>query len=39
METSKIASQVIQYVGGKENIVSAMHCATRLRMKLKNYDL
>lgn len=39
METSKIASQVIQYVGGKENIVSAMHCATRLRIKLKNYDL
>ncbi|WP_289197689.1 glucose PTS transporter subunit EIIB, partial [uncultured Dubosiella sp.] len=39
METTKIASQVIQYVGGQDNIVSAMHCATRLRLKLKNYDL
>lgn len=37
MDYTKIASSVIENVGGKENIVSAMHCATRLRMKLKDY--
>lgn len=38
MDYSTIASQVIQYVGGRDNIVSAMHCATRLRLKLKDYQ-
>lgn len=38
MDYTKIASSVIENVGGKENIVSAMHCATRLRMKLKDYE-
>ncbi|EOS62232.1 PTS system, sucrose-specific IIBC component [Firmicutes bacterium M10-2] len=38
MDYTKIASNVIENVGGKENIVSAMHCATRLRMKLKDYE-
>ena len=28
----KIAQSVIQHVGGKENIKSAAHCATRLRL-------
>lgn len=39
MDHSKIARQVIQYVGGKENIKSVAHCATRLRFQLKNNDL
>lgn len=39
MDYNKIAKSIIMCVGGKENIVSAMHCATRLRLKLKNYDL
>lgn len=38
MDYSTIASQVIQHVGGRDNIVSAMHCATRLRLKLKDYQ-
>ena len=39
MEHSKIASAVIQHVGGKDNIKSVTHCATRLRFQLKNNDL
>ncbi|MDO4490825.1 MAG: glucose PTS transporter subunit IIA [Lachnospiraceae bacterium] len=32
MDYNKAASEVIRLIGGKENIVSAAHCATRLRM-------
>lgn len=39
MDYKKIASEVISLVGGKDNIVSVQHCATRLRLKLKNFDL
>ncbi len=39
MDYAKIASQVIENVGGKDNIKSAAHCATRLRLQLKNNDL
>ena len=39
MDHSKIASAVIQHVGGKDNIKSVTHCATRLRFQLRNNDL
>lgn len=39
MNYSQIASDIIRDVGGKENIISAMHCATRLRLRLKDYNL
>ena len=39
MDYAKIASQVIEYVGGKQNIKSVQHCATRLRLQLKDNDL
>lgn len=39
MDYAKIASQVIENVGGKSNIKSVTHCATRLRFQLKNNDL
>ncbi|MGN0159273.1 MAG: sucrose-specific PTS transporter subunit IIBC [Brotaphodocola sp.] len=39
MDYAKIASQVIANVGGKANIRSAAHCATRLRLQLKDNDL
>lgn len=39
MDYQKIASQIIECVGGKENIISAMHCATRLRLSLKDEAL
>lgn len=32
----KIASDIVQAVGGEENIASASHCMTRLRLHLKN---
>ena len=36
MDYAKIASQVIEHVGGKQNIKSVQHCATRLRLQLKD---
>jgi len=32
MDYRKSASEVLQLIGGKDNIVSAAHCATRLRL-------
>ena len=32
MDYKKAASETIRYVGGKDNIVSAAHCANRLRL-------
>ena len=39
MDYAVIASEVIRYVGGKENIRSVAHCATRLRFQLKDNEL
>ena len=36
MNYKKIANEVIENVGGKENIASAVHCVTRLRLVLKD---
>ncbi|SFN22760.1 PTS system beta-glucoside-specific IIA component, Glc family /PTS system beta-glucoside-specific IIB component, Glc family /PTS system beta-glucoside-specific IIC component, Glc family [Izhakiella capsodis] len=35
MEYQDLAKDILAHVGGKENIVSLVHCATRLRFKLK----
>lgn len=35
MEYKALAQDILNRVGGKENIVSLVHCATRLRFKLK----
>jgi PTS system sucrose-specific IIC component len=32
----QVAEQILQYVGGKENILNVEHCATRLRLVLKD---
>ncbi|MCH1981399.1 sucrose-specific PTS transporter subunit IIBC [Ruminococcus sp. OA3] len=32
MDYGKVAKAVYEYIGGRENIVSAAHCATRLRL-------
>ena len=34
----EITKQIVGLVGGKENIVASTHCATRLRIVLKDYD-
>ena len=36
MKYQELANDILRYVGGKENIKSLVHCATRLRFKL--YD-
>lgn len=36
--TKKSSLQIIEHVGGKENISELTHCATRLRFKLKDSD-
>lgn len=39
MDHARIAREVIEYAGGKDNIKSVAHCATRLRFQLKNNEL
>jgi len=38
MDYSEIAKQILEAIGGEENIDSAAHCATRLRLVLKDND-
>lgn len=39
MDFDKLASEIVEKIGGKENIISLTHCCTRLRFKLKNRDV
>lgn len=39
MDYRKAAEEVTRYIGGAENIVSAAHCATRLRLVIKDNDI
>ena len=36
MDFNKMVAQIIEHIGGKANIASLTHCATRLRFKLKD---
>ncbi|PRR82296.1 PTS transporter subunit EIIC [Clostridium vincentii] len=36
MDYNKISKEVLENVGGKDNIISAAHCVTRLRLVLKD---
>lgn len=38
MDNSKVAKEIIEFVGGKENIKFVEHCATRLRFILHDKD-
>lgn len=39
MDNKTLAKEILKYVGGAENVKSAQHCATRLRIITKNQDL
>lgn len=39
MDNKKIAEEILNSVGGKENISQVTHCMTRLRLTLKNKEL
>ena len=32
----QISKNILEHIGGKENVISAAHCATRLRLVLKD---
>ena len=36
MKNKQLAESIIEHVGGKDNIISLVHCATRLRFVLKD---
>lgn len=38
IDNNKLAREIIDLVGGTQNINSVTHCVTRLRFKLKNHD-
>ncbi len=38
-KNEKLAEEILPLVGGKENVVSVFHCATRLRFELKDQGL
>lgn len=38
MDYRKAANEILQKIGGKENLVSAAHCATRLRLVIGDND-
>lgn len=39
LSNRELATQVLELVGGKENVSSVVHCATRLRFKLKDESI
>ncbi|WP_145515016.1 PTS beta-glucoside transporter subunit IIABC [Yersinia massiliensis] len=39
MKYEQLAKEIIENVGGRENVVSLVHCATRLRFKLRDHSL
>ncbi|MFC0471904.1 beta-glucoside-specific PTS transporter subunit IIABC [Halalkalibacter kiskunsagensis] len=38
MSYQSLAKEIVQMVGGEQNIINVVHCATRLRFKLKDHS-
>ncbi|MCM3725022.1 beta-glucoside-specific PTS transporter subunit IIABC [Neobacillus cucumis] len=38
MSYQSLAKEIVQWVGGEQNIISVVHCATRLRFTLKDHS-
>ena len=38
MDNTQLAKEIVAKIGGKDNISSYEHCATRLRLMLKDFD-
>ena len=38
LDYNKMSNEILQYIGGKENLVSVNHCATRLRLGIKSTE-
>ncbi|MED2977826.1 beta-glucoside-specific PTS transporter subunit IIABC [Bacillus swezeyi] len=36
MDVQSLAKEILRHIGGEKNVVSLVHCATRLRFKLKD---
>ena len=39
MTNQELSKKILELVGGKNNIITAASCMTRLRLGLKNQDL
>ena len=39
MDYESVAKKILQRVGGKENVISLVHCMTRLRFTLKDESI
>lgn len=39
LDYNKISKEILQYIGGKDNLTSVNHCATRLRLGIKNTEI
>ncbi len=39
MDHKKVAGEILEAAGGIDNIISSTHCATRLRLEVRNQDL
>lgn len=39
LDYKAMSEDILEYIGGKENLTNVNHCATRLRLKLKNTEV